>query len=222
MWSAPIPIRAARPAGRSAPMPSAMACGCPVHSRSTSAVPENGWSAGLCVVVAPYRAACASRFGFTSVTVMVAAPASRAAAAQSSPTGPAPAALGAAAARHPGFERDAAAQTVAAGVRAVGGDDAACLVAEDERLPHDEVADPAVLVVVRVGAAHADGADRHQHLMGFGLGDGTCFEAQVADAVEDGGAVVHRGPAFRSSARSRSATPRWVMSVLTRPLLVIA
>ncbi len=53
------------------------------------------------------------------------------------------------------------------------GDDAARqLVPEDHRLLDDEVADPAVPVVVHVGSAHADGGDLDEDLVARRSGRG--------------------------------------------------
>jgi hypothetical protein len=44
-------------------------------------------------------------------------------------------------------------------------------VAEDHRLLDDEIADPPFVEVVDVGAAHPDGGDLHEHLVGLQLRD---------------------------------------------------
>jgi hypothetical protein len=67
-------------------------------------------------------------------------------------------------------------------------DDAAGLVAEHERLLHDEVADPAVLVVMHVGAAGADGRDLDEHLVRTRRRDRAFLQDEVLDATEDRGA----------------------------------
>ena len=70
-------------------------------------------------------------------------------------------------------------------------------MAQDQRVVHDVVADPAVLVVVDVTAADADGGDLHQDLVRVQLRDGQGFHGHLALAFEDGGA--HRGWHFRVS-----------------------
>ena len=82
-------------------------------------------------------------------------------------------------------------------VAADGGDASGELVAQDQRVVHDVVADPAVLVVMDVAAAHTDGGDLHQDLVRVQLRDGQCFHGHVALALEDGGA--HGGGHFRMS-----------------------
>jgi hypothetical protein len=62
-------------------------------------------------------------------------------------------------------------------------------VAEHERRAHDVVADPAVLVVVDIRAADADGADLDQHLARAGLGHRTLLDPDVPDGVQHGGTV---------------------------------
>ena len=69
-------------------------------------------------------------------------------------------------------------------------------MAEDQRVVHDVVADPAVLVVVHVAAADADGGDLDQDLVGVELRDGQGFHGHVALALQDGGA--HGGRQFRA------------------------
>ena len=62
-------------------------------------------------------------------------------------------------------------------------------MADDHRGLDDERADPAVLVVVHVGAADADGADLDEDLAGPGLGDRSVLHHEVALAAEDGARV---------------------------------
>ena len=78
-----------------------------------------------------------------------------------------------------------------------GGDPPGELVAKDQRVVHDVVTDPAVLVVVDVAAADADGGDLDQDLVRVQLRDGQGFHGHVALAFEDGGA--HRGRYFGMS-----------------------
>ena len=61
-------------------------------------------------------------------------------------------------------------------------------MAEDQRVVHHVVADPAVFVVVDVAAADADGGDLHQDLVGLEVRDGQGFQRHVALAFQDGGA----------------------------------
>ena len=68
------------------------------------------------------------------------------------------------------FQGDALAHAGRIHGRADGDDGAADLVAEHQRRLHDHRPDPAVLVVVHVGAAHADRADTDQRLVGAWFG----------------------------------------------------
>ena len=61
-------------------------------------------------------------------------------------------------------------------------------MAEDQRVVDNVVADPAVLVVVDVAAADADGGDLDQDLVRVQLRDGQGFHGHVALAFQDGGA----------------------------------
>jgi hypothetical protein len=60
------------------------------------------------------------------------------------------------------------------------------LVPQHQRLLHHERADAPVLVVVHVGAAHADGADIDADLVRSGPWVAPLLEAHVAGRVEDG------------------------------------
>jgi len=60
-------------------------------------------------------------------------------------------------------------------------------MAEDQRRFDDERPDAAVLVVVDVGAAHADGGDLYQHLARPRLRALALLDADLARGVEDGG-----------------------------------
>ena len=63
------------------------------------------------------------------------------------------------------------------------GDAARQLVAEDHRLLDDEVADPAVAVVVHVGSADADRGHLDEHLVGPGVGTGRSSICSVPTPV---------------------------------------
>ena len=93
-----------------------------------------------------------------------------------------------------GFDGDALADAGRVNGASDGGDPAGEFVAEDQRVVHHVVADPAVLVVVDVAAADADGGDLHQDLVGVELRDGQGFHSHVALALQDGGA--HGGGQF--------------------------
>ena len=96
-----------------------------------------------------------------------------------------------------GFDGDPLADAGGVHGASDGGDPSGEFVAEDQRVVHDVVADPAVLVVVDVAAADADGGDLHQDLVRVELRDGQGFHGHVALALQDGGA--HRGRYFRVS-----------------------
>src|SRR3954447_19783632 len=66
-------------------------------------------------------------------------------------------------------------------------------MAEDHRAGHDEVADPAVLVVVDVRAADADRLDLDHDLVRTGHRHRVVLDTQVTYAVQDGRAVLHTG-----------------------------
>jgi hypothetical protein len=76
-----------------------------------------------------------------------------------------------------------------ASLRAERHDATSRFVAERERRAHHVVADPPVLVVVLVGAAHTDGGDLDQHLARARLGQGPILDPHVADPVQHRGAV---------------------------------
>jgi hypothetical protein len=59
------------------------------------------------------------------------------------------------------------------------------LVAEDQRLGHDEVAGPAVLEIVQVGAADAAGGNPHAHAAMAERLRRPLLDTQVARAVQD-------------------------------------
>ena len=98
-----------------------------------------------------------------------------------------------------GFDGDPLADAGGVNGASDGGDAAGEFVAEDQRVVHDVIADPAVLVVVDVAAADAHGGDLHQNLVGVKLWEGQGFHGHVALAFEDVGA--HRGGQFGAGRR---------------------
>ena len=66
-------------------------------------------------------------------------------------------------------------------------DDAGDLVAQHQRLAHQEIADRAAMVVVQVGAADAAVGDAHPHLIRRKRPVLDRFDAQILPAVTDGG-----------------------------------
>ena len=67
-------------------------------------------------------------------------------------------------------------------------------MAGDERLADDRRADGAFLVVVQVAAAHADGTDVQQNLIGRGLRRRLVADPQVTDPVDIRGAHAQHSP----------------------------
>jgi hypothetical protein len=63
-------------------------------------------------------------------------------------------------------------------------DDPRGLVAENQGLFHDEASDPAVVVVVDVGAANADGRDSNQYLVRSWSGTLALFDREVLRAAK--------------------------------------
>ena len=120
------------------------------------------------------------------------------------------AALGAAAAGDARLERHAVARAMAGHLRADLDDAPGGLVPEHHRRAHDEVADAAVLVVVDVRAAHADGGDLDEHLARPRLGHGPLLDPDVARRVQHGGAV-------RARSRHGGPPPRFCPVPYPRP-----
>jgi hypothetical protein len=91
---------------------------------------------------------------------------------------------------NPGFECDPLTDRAVARVAPDGDDHAGTLVPEDQRRVDDEVADPPVFVIVHVGAAHSDGPDFYENLVGAETGDRALLQPQVSYPVQHGGRVV--------------------------------
>jgi len=118
---------------------------------------------------------------------------------------PARPALAAAPTRHARLERHAIADGVAGGVLPERDHPAGGLVAQHERRPHHGRADPAVLVVVDVGPAHAHRRDLDQDLAQPGRRHRPLLHPHVAGRVQHGGSV-RRGRHWRScTPRSRTS-----------------
>lgn len=99
-------------------------------------------------------------------------------------------AVDASSARHAGLDGHPLPYAVVRHIFADRHHDAAGLVAEDQWRCHDEVPDPAVLVVVHIGPAHAHRGDLDEHVRGTDLGDGALFDDDVADTPQH--ADLHR------------------------------
>jgi hypothetical protein len=122
------------------------------------------------------------------------------------------AALPAAPAGHARLQRHPLADPVAARLGSLGNHHPGGLVAQDEGSVDHVGADAAVIVVMDVGAADADGPDLDQHLLGAGLWDRDVLDAEITDAMQDSRSVPHRWVLAFCRARGLSRTeagPRW-------------
>ena len=63
------------------------------------------------------------------------------------------------------------------------------LMPEDDRLPGDARADPAVFVVVDIGTAHSDRHHLDEDFVWTGIGHRALLHPQVSRRVENGGSV---------------------------------
>src|SRR6218665_496097 len=193
------------PHGRVARMQLANAAWLPETSKQTSTWPRPWVSAcnaaasrlRLMLIVAPTRAQTARGWSTISAAISALAPARRAAISTRAPIGPAPttitllpsnepACLTACSATATGrwIERHPLARLQALHLRAQFQHLAGSLVPRGQRRADDKVADPAMLVVVQVGAADTDRLDPHAHLvrgqrLGRPVGD-----AQIARAMD--------------------------------------
>jgi hypothetical protein len=88
-------------------------------------------------------------------------------------------ALSTAAARDARFQSNAIADVVSMGIPAELDDDTRCLVAEDDRRAHLILPDPAMLVVVDIGTAHAYGPHLYEHLVRFDVRGWAMFDSNA-------------------------------------------
>ena len=105
---------------------------------------------------------------------------------------------------NPGFDRDPLPGLQPGNVASHLDDDAACLVAKDERGVDHVGADAAVFVVVHVGSADPDRADLDQHLVPTGSRDRALLDADVSGLAQH--ADPHRRHGHHAPINSQMST----------------
>ena len=103
-------------------------------------------------------------------------------------------ALAAGSARHTRFQRDPLTDTSVMDCFTGGDDGPGRLVPDDHGLVDHVGADPAMLVVVDVGAADADRVDLDQHLTGTGRRHRSIEYVEVSGRAEYGASILHGRP----------------------------